>query len=362
MISIVPIVEGKGDAGAIEYLLERYFAEVCTDCVVKVEKPVVAESISEIVKENGLEKFLEDAATLRVRSYASKAIIVLIDADKETCAGKYAGSLAQRAKTKAYPYPIAVVVAKRTFESWLIASIALIAANAPGFGISETIIPPSNPEDVSKPKDWLTDIMRRDLKFGYEPGTHQKRMAMYLDFTITQNTCPSFRRFVKTLEILVRVAPNPPRGFVMPSELQYEYLTQSAKPKKAMETKAQPHTYESSNAPSSSGNVQVTGSIPAVGKSTNEADLLTRAEKIMEMLKQPQKNKSDRPSTTVSEEMVTLLKDAQKGRAMVRTEQGEEFICGSIPPYPRREKDLKILACVTRREGKAISVVYVKDA
>lgn len=88
------------------------------------------------------------------------------------------------------------------------------------------------------------------------------------------------------------------------------------------------------------------------------------AEKLLDILKSPKKTgQIEKREVIVSEEVVVLLKDAQSnGRAMVRTEQGAEFICGSIPPYPRRVKDSKILARVTRKEGKAISAVYVKDA
>jgi CRISPR-associated protein Cmr6 len=63
---------------------------------------------------------------------------------------------------------------------------------------------------------------------------------------------------------------------------------------------------------------------------------------------------------TEAEEEVILESDARNRRAQVRVSTGEIITCGSFPPWPVREKGEKCRALVSRRDGTAISAIWVR--
>lgn len=210
MIHIALVVEGHGEVQAVKKLVQRYFEKRRSQ--VRVLNPEKAKGRGNITRDRGIERFLQAAAT-KCRSKA--AILVVLDAENEPCPGVFAGRLAARAKLCKLPYPVAIVVAMRTFEAWILASIETIAS-AGICSLQRNTRPPSNPETVQDPKKWLE---RRMKSPPYKETKHQAIMTEELDFSLASKNSRSFCQLTKALDRLVQVAvaPSPPRGFVMPT-------------------------------------------------------------------------------------------------------------------------------------------------
>lgn len=236
IITIAPIVEGTSDTEAVSTLVQRYFVEEHKYSDIKILPALPAHGRSNITKSGGLEDLLTVAA-IRIEQNPTqplyelrdlhggvplpvtprsgqKAILVMLDADEEACPGVFAKNLARRARDCRLPYPVAIVVAKRCFEAWLIASIDRIAERGVG-GLRRRIAPPQNPEEEKDPKAWITQYMGPG--YSYDPRLHQNMMTLYLNFHLSRR-CRSFRRLLKTLDKLLEVAtdPNIRRKYVMP--------------------------------------------------------------------------------------------------------------------------------------------------
>jgi len=91
----------------------------------------------------------------------------------------------------------------------------------------------------------------------------------------------------------------------------------------------------------------------------------TRAEELKRLLfggepeavKAPTKPAS-RGLTKTAKEVVILASAVKKGRATVRTNDGQEIECAGIPKFPQREPGDECNALVKREDGKAISAVF----
>ncbi|GEM_PF-2764946 len=208
MLAVVPIVEGTGDTNATRSLILRYLRgrSIATDAI-------SAKGRGNITRKGGLERLLSLASTIKPPYEASrKAILVLLDADDEPCAGTFALNLAERAQKCRLPHPVAIVVANRMFESWVIGSFEEMVR----YGVCtvcKTVTIPDDVESIHKPKQWLEVTMSEPP---YVPEIHQESFSMFIDFNLVKQRCRSFRRFCKTLDELLTMT-NPPRGHVLPS-------------------------------------------------------------------------------------------------------------------------------------------------
>ncbi len=90
MPKIVPIVEGKGDEKALPLLLRKILCEM-NQWDIQIAHPNNAHGRSNLIKEDGLEKFIRYALKETDRA----AILVLVDADAD-CAKEMAEKFAER--------------------------------------------------------------------------------------------------------------------------------------------------------------------------------------------------------------------------------------------------------------------------
>jgi hypothetical protein len=72
----------------------------------------------------------------------------------------------------------------------------------------------------------------------------------------------------------------------------------------------------------------------------------------------PPKQAPAPPRLETKREIVTLLTVVKNGKAQVRTEQGEEINCATLPAYPKAEAGETFRAEITRENGKAIKCVF----
>ena len=119
MTTLICIVEGEGEVQAVRPLIEKlvdWNRETVT-----IAQPKNAHGRRNLLKENGLEKFLE----LARREAECDGVLVLVDADDD-CAAELAQSLAERARPLRLPFPVSVVCAKCEYEAWFLASLESI--------------------------------------------------------------------------------------------------------------------------------------------------------------------------------------------------------------------------------------------
>ena len=195
MHTIVPVVEGDGDAAALPELLIRILQERYCRYDVSVAQGrtgvVKANSISKL--EADLGKFLRHAQ----KKPGCKAILILVDADNE-CPVELAQSLAQRCAEVGTSYPVHIVCARRSYESWFLASLHSIRGR---HGIAVDAALPQNAEDIPDPKRWLSDLMPDGKK--YKVTTHQASFSRVIDIDLAHQNSRSFRRLCHTIEELL---------------------------------------------------------------------------------------------------------------------------------------------------------------
>ena len=195
MPTIVPVVEGDGDAAAVPELLMRILHERYNRYDV-----FVAQGKSKVVKANGrqnlekkLDKFLQHAQ----RKPRCRAILVLLDADVD-CPVTLAQQLSQHCDSVRTRCPVQIVCALTSYESWFLASLNTIRGR---HGIPSTAALSGDPEDASNPKQWLTDQMPSGQ--AYKETTHQVSLSRVIDLDLVYRNSRSFRRLCHALEQLL---------------------------------------------------------------------------------------------------------------------------------------------------------------
>ena len=182
--AIVPIVEGPGDKTAAPVLLRRVLQERLDRYEFEVEQPKQAKGKGNLIKR--LENFIAHAS----RTPGCTAILVLLDADRD-CPVELGIQLASRALVTAVGMPIAVVCAKRRYESWFLASDDNFTGDAEQFGGA---------------KDWLTRRMPPGL--AYKETKDQPALSATMDIEAAFQASRSFRRLCKAVEELVDCVDN----------------------------------------------------------------------------------------------------------------------------------------------------------
>ena len=175
---IVPIVEGPGDEEAVPVLLRRVLYEHM-GASVDIKWPKKAKGRGALVKR--LEDFLSHAQNTK----GCKAILVLLDADKD-CPKELGTELARRARAAGIRLPVTVVCAKREYENWFLASDEAFTEEAEEFGGA---------------KAWLTNRMPPGL--AYKETKDQAALSATMDIEGAFQASRSFRRLCSALEELV---------------------------------------------------------------------------------------------------------------------------------------------------------------
>lgn len=182
MPKIVPIVEGDGEVTAVPVLLRKILArDMRYD--VQVARPKNANGRGNLTKEGGLERFIRYAWKER----DCGAILVLLDAENE-CPVDIAREFSRRAEALGVLFPVVIVVAKRMYEAWILASISTIAGH---LDLPAGLMPPTDVEAVPNPKTWIDQ--RFPLGRAYKETQDQESMTVLMDLALA-SSAQSFRR------------------------------------------------------------------------------------------------------------------------------------------------------------------------
>ncbi|MDP3062031.1 MAG: DUF4276 family protein [Chloroflexota bacterium] len=187
---IVAIVEGHSETESVPVLLRRFFVEMQVQTL-----PIrtLRAKRYQVVKEGQLERYVELA-----RRQGARAILVLLDADDD-CPKEVAPSLLRRAlDTTGGGILCSVVLPKSEMESWFIAGITSLRGRR---GISETAVPPEDPESVRDAKGWLTSAMAGRT---YVETDDQPTFAAMFSLEEAAACCRSFRKFDKDVRSILQ--------------------------------------------------------------------------------------------------------------------------------------------------------------
>ena len=161
------MVEGHGDVEAVQILIQRIAEVIQLPHEVKIQATIRTPK-SKLVKPGELER----AVDLAARKLSGRgAVFVLLDSD-EDCPLELGPALLARAHQARNDLPIAVVLAKREFESWFIASIESLAGHT---GFPAQVQAPQDPESIRGAKEWLTQQMQGGRS--YSPTLDQPTLA-----------------------------------------------------------------------------------------------------------------------------------------------------------------------------------------
>ena len=191
MPTIVPIVEGHGDAEAVRTLINR-IALASSNAYVDVGRPIRAPR-QLVVKHGELEKQIRLAAN---KGGSDGRILVLLDADDD-CPAELGPSLLARAQGARGDRRIAVVLAKVEYEAWFAAAAeSLVWPN----GLKTNVVAPVDPESLPSPKGWISNRMATRR---YSPTTHQAKFTARFDLAMARRA-PSFDKMWRSVADLLR--------------------------------------------------------------------------------------------------------------------------------------------------------------
>jgi hypothetical protein len=191
------VVEGHGDVEAVPIVIQRIAAQSAAPVVVQVPPPMRTPK-SKLVKPGELERAVEFAAR---RVGGAGAVLVLFDSDDD-CPAVVGPELLARASNVRIGLPVAVVLAKREFESWFLAAAESLADR---ISLPPDLTAPPNPENIQGAKEWLTEKMRGTRS--YSPTLDQPFLARHFDLNRALQA-DSFTKFRREVERLLNQAPD----------------------------------------------------------------------------------------------------------------------------------------------------------
>jgi hypothetical protein len=125
------------------------------------------------------------------------AILIVLDADDD-CPARLGTELLEAARRECPDLPLAVVVAKRMFETWILAGAEGLVHREE---ISPTDVPAQPEETVKNPKRWISERIRR--ADGYAETADLRRLTGCFALDGARQRCPSFDKLCRELSRLL---------------------------------------------------------------------------------------------------------------------------------------------------------------
>jgi hypothetical protein len=176
-IKVGCVVEGHGERQAVPVLIRRVARAVNPEVVVQAE--VLHTPRSRLLKDGELERAI---GLMARRVGRQSGILVLVDSDDDRPC-ELAPALLERAHKAHHDLLIAVVLAKREFESWFLAA----AKSLRGYrGLPVDLEAPPDPEGVRGAKEWLCQARRDGHQ--YSPTVDQAALTEVFSFDEARQT------------------------------------------------------------------------------------------------------------------------------------------------------------------------------
>ncbi|HSR91007.1 MAG TPA: DUF4276 family protein [Gemmatimonadales bacterium] len=188
-IDLACIVEGHGEVEAIPVTIRRIANLVAPKLALKIHPPFRVPR-KRLVKPDELERSVELAAR---RAGINGAILIVLDGDDD-CPAAVGPELLARAQKARSDIPIRVVLAKREFEAWFLASAKSLRGRR---GLARDLEAPSDPEAIRGAKEWLT--ARMGTRQRYVETLDQPALAAVFDLESARKGSPSFDKLVRDI-------------------------------------------------------------------------------------------------------------------------------------------------------------------
>ncbi len=177
-VRIAAIVEGHGECDAIPVLIRRIALEIARDFVPCVLTPIRVPA-ARLVKEGELERAITLASS---KLQGCGGILIILDCD-DGCPAREGPMLLERARRVRPNDPVAVVLAKREYEAWLIAAAPSLANRR---GLPEALESPTYPEAIRDAKGWLSKKMPQGIR--YSETSDQAALTAVFDMSAARRT------------------------------------------------------------------------------------------------------------------------------------------------------------------------------
>ena len=175
-VRIACVVEGHGEVQAVPTLIRRIAESFDPSMSVQIPHPIRIPR-DRLIKSQELERAVDLAArTIR----GSGAILILLDSD-DAPPCQLGPELLGRARIARGDTPIGVVLAKREFEAWFLASAESLRGVQ---GLPLDLEPPPDPEAIRGAKEWLSDRMQEGNP--YSPTLDQQVLTDHLDIDLAR--------------------------------------------------------------------------------------------------------------------------------------------------------------------------------
>lgn len=156
-LRIACIVEGHGEVEAVPILVRRIAREFDPRLVIQLNPPIRVPK-TRLIKQRELERTVEFVA----RGVGQKGgILIILDSDDE-CPATLGPELLERARQVRPNIPIRVILAKREFEAWFLASAESLRGCR---GLADSLESPADPEAIRGAKEWLTARMAPERRY-----------------------------------------------------------------------------------------------------------------------------------------------------------------------------------------------------
>lgn len=186
---VVSIVEGDGEVRALPVLLRRLAAA----------RGMHETSFPEPIRVHR-DKFLQRDDEFRrkvllatAKAGAEGTVLVLLDGDDD-CPVTLAAELQERALAVHPGCRLAVVIANREYEAWLLAGAYSLAGKR---GLSADLSPPLDPDSIRNAKGWLSERIQNGR---YHEVSDQPALTALVDIDQAAASSRSLRKLIKTFD------------------------------------------------------------------------------------------------------------------------------------------------------------------
>ncbi len=184
---IQPIVEGQGEEAAFPILLRRLIVEL--GCYLDIGGAPIRSRRTEIIREADFKRVIK-LATFKPNA---NAIVLLFDADQD-CARTHIPNMRQWSQEIAPNFPCAIIMARREYEAWFLASIESLRGIR---GIRDDAEYSHNPEDKKDAKGIIKGFMSPHTS--YSPTADQPALSAMFDLAMAYRRASSFRKLVREI-------------------------------------------------------------------------------------------------------------------------------------------------------------------
>ncbi|MEE8410668.1 MAG: DUF4276 family protein [Myxococcota bacterium] len=192
-LRVLPIVEGHGEVESVRILLTRIWQEIVGGDYIEVLHPI-RQPKAKLTKQDGLSRALQYASAKLGAAGSSdpRLILVLIDADND-CPAELAPRMLAWAGSVVAHEDVAVVIVKREYETWFVASAESLGEYLNLDGVSV----PEAPEDSGSGKGWIGKHFTRAR---YSETADQPGLTAAINITLCRQRAPSFDKLCRELE------------------------------------------------------------------------------------------------------------------------------------------------------------------